>query len=258
MRAVLFAGMLASASAYGCGDCWCVRDGATCPPPPKNYTPAEIAEFYGPNAPQPDLVRVLDSDCNPYVNSSCVTVPPLAPETPDAVCGVKYATKGCKTYSLGDFPNASAAQAAGYEVTHEGACGVCSTLQDLASYMAIPDMTTTGKHCATQALLSHEKGLKCFMDLGMSRACAVIWMWDSIHDAPACGLTCLGHLNDPYNLPPDCRLNKCLQCDEDKAGPIFKRYAARTRRLSGLISAIQRPCSAVAKLVHHPCVNTTD
>eukprot|EP00756_Hemistasia_phaeocysticola_P015876 Hpha_TRINITY_DN15440_c2_g2::TRINITY_DN15440_c2_g2_i1::g.174381::m.174381 len=253
--ALFFAAMLGSASAYGCGDCWCVRDkvhNETCPPPPKNYSAAEIAKFTGPDAPQPESVRVLDHDCNPYINSSCVTIPPLAPETPDAVCAVKY-TNGCKTYSLKDFPNASAAKAAGYEVSHNGACGLCSTLQDLASYMAIPDMTTTGKKCAIASLLNHTNGHQCFLDLGMTPACATIWMWDAIYDAPACGLSCIGHLNESYNLEPDCRLNRCLQCDEDMAGPLFKRYAARTRRVSGLISAIQRPCSTVAKITHQPC-----
>ena len=37
------------------------------------------------------------------------------------------------------------------------------------------------------------------------------------------------------------KLNKCLQCDEDKSGPIFKWYAGRTRRNSGIHSEIDRP-----------------
>ena len=66
--------------------------------------------------------------------------------------------------------------------------------------------------------------------------------------------SCLTHLNDPNNgPPPTCGLNKCLQCDEDKAGPIFSQYAARTRRRSGLISEIIRPCDTIAKgIVHDP------
>lgn len=68
-------------------------------------------------------------------------------------------------------------------------------------------------------------------------------------DAGPCGATCLKDLKKPYNIPPSCKLNDCLQCDEDHAGPVFKRFAARTRRRSGLISAIQR---SVKHCCHHP------
>ena len=37
------------------------------------------------------------------------------------------------------------------------------------------------------------------------------------------------------------RLNACLQCDECKSGPKFKKIAGRTRRNSGIRSAIERP-----------------
>jgi hypothetical protein len=41
---------------------------------------------------------------------------------------------------------------------------------------------------------------------------------------------------------PDGSLNACLACDEAKSGPTFKAVAGRTRRRSGLSSAIARPC----------------
>lgn len=37
------------------------------------------------------------------------------------------------------------------------------------------------------------------------------------------------------------RLNSCLQCDECRSGPIFQKFAGRTRRGSGIESAILRP-----------------
>ena len=39
----------------------------------------------------------------------------------------------------------------------------------------------------------------------------------------------------------DGKLNACLQCDEDKSGPVFKFFAGRTRRNSGIKSEIDRP-----------------
>lgn len=43
------------------------------------------------------------------------------------------------------------------------------------------------------------------------------------------------------NVDDEGNLNKCLQCDEDKSGPVFKYYSGRTRRNSGITSEIDRP-----------------
>ena len=61
---------------------------------------------------------------------------------------------------------------------------------------------------------------------------------------------------EPYNIPneracPNCTLNSCLACDEKISGPIFKKVAARTRRDSGLTSAIWRPLSSIAEITHY-------
>ena len=49
---------------------------------------------------------------------------------------------------------------------------------------------------------------------------------------------------------PDGALNPCIQCDEDESGPVFKAVAGRTRRNSGLASALCRPCESVASVTH--------
>ena len=49
---------------------------------------------------------------------------------------------------------------------------------------------------------------------------------------------------------PGGRLNDCLQCDEDRSGPVFKATAGRTRRNSGIRSSIERPAEQVAPVVH--------
>jgi hypothetical protein len=49
---------------------------------------------------------------------------------------------------------------------------------------------------------------------------------------------------------PDGTLNECLQCDEDRSGPVFKAVAGRTRRNSGIRSSIPRPDDQVAHVVH--------
>ena len=48
-------------------------------------------------------------------------------------------------------------------------------------------------------------------------------------------------------------MNACLQCDEDESGPNFAKFAGRTRRNTGLESAITRPCQMNRDLYHEVC-----
>mmetsp|Transcript_23334 Transcript_23334/g.43439 ORF Transcript_23334/g.43439 Transcript_23334/m.43439 type:complete len:336 (+) Transcript_23334:89-1096(+) len=64
---------------------------------------------------------------------------------------------------------------------------------------------------------------------------------NTINGRPACGP--LQWQNGPY------RLNPCLQCDECRSGPIFQKIAGRTRRGSGIKSAIERP--GVVEIIHN-------
>ena len=252
---LLLALSAASTSASGCGSCWCVPDAshASCPTMPANASAATIATFKSLNNTGTNYAL----DCSPYKDSSCETTPPLANGTDESVCAFTYGAD-CSSYAASTYPSAAAAAAAGAVVTHLGACGVCSNAQDLAVYLSLFDMTAPGKKCGAKGLVSTSWGVRCWMDLGMTEACAKIWVYDAIHDSSECGLTCAKDLKTPYNLPPDCRLNSCLQCDEDRAGPNFKTFAGRTRRRSGLASAIQRPCASVARGISHvPCPNST-
>jgi hypothetical protein len=152
------------------------------------------------------------------------------------------------------FETRAAASSAGARITHVGSCGLCSTAQDLSVYLS-EDFTTAGKICATKGLLGGEAlGLQCYQDIGLTLECARIWNYDGIFDGKACGKTCAGDLTAANNGPPPlCPLNPCLECDEQKAGPNFSQFAARTRRRSGLLSEIIRGCSDIATgIVHDP------
>lgn len=63
---------------------------------------------------------------------------------------------------------------------------------------------------------------------------------NTINGRPAC--SDVQWQNGPY------RINPCLQCDECRSGPIFQKLAGRTRRYSGIESAIGRP--GVPDLAH--------
>mmetsp|Transcript_68798 Transcript_68798/g.165128 ORF Transcript_68798/g.165128 Transcript_68798/m.165128 type:complete len:273 (-) Transcript_68798:88-906(-) len=253
---IVFWRLLTVALAGDCGGCWCVPEqNQSCPEDrrPRTYSSGDISTFA-----QQVAVNPFFLDCDPYHNTSCDLQPSMpAGVGSEAVCGIRYTDHSCSHYTLKTYGSAAEAVANGSTVTHVGACGVCSTTQDLASYMQVSDMTAAGKHCALLALVSRKRGEGCFRKLGLTESCAKIWAADALYDARHCGVVCAAHARDPYNAPaPSCQLNACLQCDEDVAGPIFKLFAGRTRRNSGLVSAIVRPCASVERIDHKTCPKT--
>jgi hypothetical protein len=188
---------------------------------------------------------------NPYE-----TTPDLQPDA-NAVCAVMVT--GNRTYRLDTFSETSvaasidAAQAAGGIITHGGACGACSSLADLEVYARIPDQTDPVRNCAMSNLGAPVEDVDaCIQDaVGFTPPCARAWAYNAIHDGEHCREICLISLLDaePYNQEGGS-LNDCLQCDEDVSGAVFKAIAGRTRRNSGLASAICRPCETVWRIDH--------
>lgn len=165
----------------------------------------------------------------------------------DSVCGVLV---DGSTYSLQTFDDDAAAESAGAKVTHDGACGLCSPLQDLAAYMDNGDLTQPVRECGVLGLsTSDDAQLECLLELGFTEPCAQIWSYNTTHTRTVCLQTCLELLDAPYH-EEDGSLNACLQCDEDLSGPVFKAVAGRTRRNTGLASALCRPCEEVRQVVH--------
>ncbi|GMH52229.1 hypothetical protein TrRE_jg6540 [Triparma retinervis] len=244
------------ATVANCGGCFCVpEEGESCPDfePVDSFSPELIEEFNS----KALLNPFGDLECNPYKDGNCETSP--ARELVDlegAVCAFKYSVDPtmCSAYEMESYPSEEAALADGAFVSHLGACGLCSTAQDLAAYMANPDMTSAGKKCAAKGIINEHWGRKCYEDLGFTTPCATIWNYDGVYDGKECAWTCIKNLSADNNGPPPlCELNDCLQCDEDKAGPVFKDFAGRTRRRSGLPSAIARSCSEFPQIIHESC-----
>jgi hypothetical protein len=91
--------------------------------------------------------------------------------------------------------------------------------------------------------------MACLRALGFTEPCAQIWYFNTLHTRDRCLLECLGALGQPYHHA-DGSLNACLVCDEVESGPVFKAVAGRTRRNTGVASAMCRPCDEVLPLVH--------
>ncbi len=164
-----------------------------------------------------------------------------------SVCAVLVAGS---EYTLETFADDATAEAAGAQVTHDGACGVCSPLQDLAVYMRQGDLTEPVRACGLLGLSEGEEAqFECLRELGFTEPCAQVWGYNTTHTRTMCLQVCLDLLDAPYH-EPDGSLNACLQCDEDLSGPVFKAVAGRTRRNTGLASALCRPCDEVRRVVH--------
>ena len=169
--------------------------------------------------------------------------PPRPP--PDAVCGVRFEADSVH-YRLETFGSPTEADRAGFRVTHTGGCGACSTLQDLAVYLERPDLTAPVRRCGMQP-----GTLSCIEALGFSHACAKIWDFNVQNTKRECFGVCMrSWMSSEPSTKLDRKLNECLQCDEDRSGPVFQVVAGRTRRNSGICSSIPRPDEQVAHVVH--------
>jgi hypothetical protein len=177
---------------------------------------------------------------------------PLAPPgIPGQVCAAKLNEQD-RSYSLITFASEEEASQAGPDVaiTHGGPCGVCSTFQDLGVYAGQRDLTNPVRKCGFRSFLGEASAKRCLARIGFSEPCADIWFYNTKNTRKKCLGVCLWNLNKPNNLP-DGRLNPCLLCDEEKSGPVFKQVSGRTRRNSGIQSAISRPEDQVYDNTEH-------
>ncbi len=207
---------------------------------PPEYQESEIAE----------LTRMRWLNPMPAPMSNPYENPEAYPERPDAVCGVVIDSADLEAYNLLTFDGEVEALEAGAHITHQGACGVCSSLENLAVYMASDDLTGPARQCAFRALTaSQDASIECIQEIGFDYACARMWYYNARNTGRRCIGECAFSLNASYHNP-DGTLNSCIQCDEDISGPIFRAVAGRTRRNSGLPSSLARPCDEVAQVVH--------
>jgi hypothetical protein len=204
-----------------------------------------VAPLYGDAEADALLAWELDQ---PYSLLAADPYADVATEPPPdgTVCAV-IAT-GERRYRLAEYPSLAAARAAGAIPSHGGRCGLCSPLADLAVYLRYPDLTDPVRQCGLAGGDAGEH-TACLRALGFTEPCAQIWYFNTLHTRDRCLLECLGALGQPYHQA-DGSLNECLVCDEVESGPVFKAVAGRTRRNTGVASAMCRPCDEVLPLVH--------
>ena len=218
--------------------CWPSIEGAAGSWTPPSWSEAELEALRGWTLLDPPAVPAED----PYASGA-------APAEVGGVCAVvPDASPGA--YRLASLADAAEAAAAGGFVTHGGGCGLCSSLEDLAVYAGNGDLTSPVRQCGlVGAVGGFDATIECLRALGFTAPCAQIWAFNTRHTQERCFDVCVALLDDPYH-EPDGALNACLQCDEDESGPVFKAVAGRTRRNSGLATALCRPCETVWRVEH--------
>lgn len=218
-----------------CGpSCGCGDGGFT----PEPWTPERLArllEWRSLDAP-PDVSE------DPYAKPAATPVP--------AVCGVKVVDAAQKTYRLVTVANAEAAAAQGLEVTHGDACGACSSLADLAVFAREADLGRRVQDCGVSTFTSGlDANQRCLEQVGFTPACARIWAYNTRFTRTKCLGVCFTLLDSAYHLA-DGGVNACLACDEKESGAILTSAAGRTRRNTGVPSAVCQPCAEVHLLRH--------
>ncbi|MXW71922.1 MAG: hypothetical protein F4Z74_10780 [Acidobacteria bacterium] len=174
------------------------------------------------------------------------------------VCAVRFTEAAREDYRLRTFPDEESARSADHLITHRSHCGTCSSLRNLAAYLARRDLTSPARNCARRLTVAGMKA--CFMeDLGFDERCAETWTGNALHTRRHCLGVCIGHYGLWNVLTGDMgapntdgagNLNPCLACDERVSGPGFQYAAGRTRRNSGLTSAITRPMANIYPVDH--------
>ncbi len=174
------------------------------------------------------------------------------------VCAVGFVDPDRVDYRLRTFPDRESALAEGTVITHRDHCGTCSSLRNLAAYLAQPDLTSPARTCARRWTAGGVKA--CLMEeIGFEERCAETWAENAVYTRRHCLGPCIAHYGLWNVLTDDIRapntdehgnLNPCLACDERVSGPGFQYAAGRTRRNSGLTSAIARPAAEIHPVDH--------
>jgi hypothetical protein len=101
------------------------------------------------------------------------------------VCAIKFSDSQQRDYQLRTFDSLQLATAAGWSVTHQYQCGTCSTLQDLAVYVGIPNQTAPISACTRQAQGDINKlpqVKQCIIEaVGFTEMCAETWAYNGVH-----------------------------------------------------------------------------
>lgn len=162
------------------------------------------------------------------------------------VCG--FDNKGPES-NITTFSNKDAAHAAGFLVVHCGACGACSSWQNLrVQYSTRLTLASLSHNCAQDSLFGGgaDAITECLMEpeIGFDKECAVCWMEDIVCTVRNCAFIYLQSqmINNVGNFrvgPDDITSASCEEAHCEVG--LFVPCVGATRRRMNITSSIARP-----------------
>jgi hypothetical protein len=146
------------------------------------------------------------------------------------------------------------ASAGNMYITHTGACGVCSSLQDLAAFLDYSRLVTASSTCFLDWVSSGKGSIspavECYMDMGFSENCAeTLILYQKEIDARDCGTNCAAFALDGDQGQPSCEdTSGCASCGSQVRAR-FALVAGRTFANSGYPSGTAVSCGAISTSV---------
>jgi len=192
--------------------------------------------------------------CDPFQSSTCVSsleigeacvvdlIPPTAAEA--ATCPSGY------SYRLRTVPSLDDAIASGQYITHTGACGACSSLEDLAIMIEYPSIPYKAQQCffRSTALKYIDTAITCYQEVGFTESCsaALAYHQRSIV-SKNCGYQCAAWGYDGDLGQPSCNdVSGCGACvDGLGITARLELVAGRTFANSGYPSQKAKQCADI-------------
>lgn len=144
------------------------------------------------------------------------------------------------------FPSPLSANSSGFEVLHCGACGACSSWQNLeANWKTRSNLAALSQACAKKLLFGgYNAAIQCHLDtIGFDETCSKCWVEDEMCARNNCVFIYLQALmiNNVGNFKVGPGTITSATCDESMCGPVFVPCSGATRRRMNIVSDIARP-----------------
>lgn len=149
------------------------------------------------------------------------------------------------------FPSAEAALSANYTIAHCGACGACSTWQNLkVEWSTRDELAHLSQDCAKLTLFAgYDAALQCHVDtIGFDEKCATCWVNDEICARNHCVFIFLqaAVINQLGNFAVSLDEMTSAMCEEawcEDKNAFFVPCSGASRRRMNIKSDIVRPAS---------------
>ena len=148
------------------------------------------------------------------------------------------------------FSSKQDTETVGWKVAHCGACGFCSNMPDIETYVETrKTIAKSAKQCGPVNFLgSFDDLVDCLQGkIDFSNDCTICWAENMRNTGRDCLFTCIHTLftgfmasNNVAGAGTNGWLNHCLYCDEKLSGPAFATCSGVARRRLGIVSEIER------------------